>query len=206
MAANPIGRWCACLCGASIDHLSNQARYTPECRKALDKLKERERYRAKKPTVSRPCINEGCAGLVLNVRKDSVRCKPCQIIHERSKKNRLDQNGKRKRTVAHSHPGPKSPNDPAYVPTIHCKECYGLPHRRPHKWRCATCRQEWAPEQRPEQPILRSSAGTASDAGKFYGYAAWLNGDKNLSSHKMPADMRKAGGFCNWKRIKKESK
>src|SRR5688572_3968950 len=190
MAANPVGRWCSCGCGQSIDHLSNQARYLPEFRKpkprfcacqcgaSIDHLHQNAKYlpdclmvkqkmrirtRVDRPraTVTKVCIIEGCSNMVLHARRDSVRCTGCQLIHERGQKV-----SKQRRVYAHPKPGPKLAGEPEYVPTIHCKECCGLPHRRPHKWRCPVCREEWQEEPRPEQVMLRSSAGTTSDAGK----------------------------------------
>lgn len=175
MAANPVGRLCECNCGGSIDHMTNNARYLPACRLRI----RNANARAKTVAMAK----------VRPVRFCACQC-GAEITHMRSDALRTRENESHKRV--HVQSGMRLPTDPEYIPTIHCKVCFGLTWARtPDRmvandtWRCKGCNEPYAPEPKPDfGSLLRSSAGTMKDAGKLWGCAIAGRGESYLKGNK----------------------
>lgn len=167
MAANPVGRFCACLCGASIDHLPGNCVRMPQCQRTYNRQSNMLGKRALRAN-GRPRGREcecGCGSSIDHMSINAKYLPECKALARklfRSTRDRPENDTERKT------PKPISSTQRVHTSKC-CRECCGLPHRRPHMWRCKVCLQPWEPELRPEQSLLCSSGGTAASHGRLYG-------------------------------------
>ena len=148
MAASPIGRYCHCGCGASIDHLRCDAKWAPACGERV--MLERKRA-ANRKRDRRGCTNKLKA---LNPRKHLVR-----------ERNELVKNPRQKFClVCCGMPWAREP-DRFTEGRPGCEQPVSTNHGR-----CRGCGEAWAPEPPPEPgSFIVSSAGTTALYGRLYG-------------------------------------
>lgn len=162
MAAQPIGRYCQCGCGQSIDHMRIDAMYLPTCKRlvALERQREYDRNRSKE-------------------KRERAKLQP----------SRLKQIALRKSVTPLSHNvySDRQGLPPPPRQKI-CDVCCGMPWARlPTRFQdctavekpavagdnglCRGCGEAYAPEPAPDPcETLRSSAGMAAREGDVHGY------------------------------------
>lgn len=153
MAAQPIGRYCACLCGASIDHMRSDAKYFPACRERIDTEKKREydkrRQGRRRKTPPIPSVNPRLVFVWRSHAADAPNrrqklCKVCYGMPWARLQNRRED-----------------ARDGFFGPSV-------VPEGSAH---CRGCGEPYSPEPAPEPcSVLGSSAGTAARAGELHGH------------------------------------
>ncbi len=158
MAAQPIGRYCACLCGESIDHMRSDAKYSPECRARVDLEKKREYDKQRQGRRKKTSPHEASQRQSVNQRqvfvwrshaadapnRRQVLCKVCYGMPWARLQNRRED-----------------ARDGFFGPSV-------VPAGSVH---CRGCNEPYSPEPAPEPcSVLGSSAGTAARAGELHGH------------------------------------
>ncbi len=84
----------------------------------------------------------GCGQSLDGMRRDALRTRACQKLHERAQSRTPEaaerrrqnqakvQNQGRKRACAHDNPGHYVHTDPVYIPTKRCQYCANIPDAR----------------------------------------------------------------------------
>lgn len=159
MAAQPIGRYCACGCAQSIDHMRRDAKWLPGHNRAVALERQRE-YDKQRTTRKRPTPSV--------LRQRAARKALCRLDHNVYS---AERNGL-----------PPPPRQKI------CGVCCGMPWARlPARFPdstsvekdpvagdnllCRGCGESYSPEPKPEPAeTLRSSGGMAARLGELHGY------------------------------------
>lgn len=175
------GRLCACGCQRSLEGLHQNTMYSPECIAARRKTRKQQTH---KQMMARRAAS----------RKER---EACRSLNPRS------------HVVT---PGPGGV--PGHLPQEQCDVCANMPwartpdryidERNGHRcrpmavakftvrgWACKGCGELYAPEPRPEAPVLQSSAGYLADHGTLHGTSGNKPGQGEFG---MIKDLTKAKG------------
>ena len=144
MSASPVGRYCACSCGASIDHRPIYAKYTVECAARQRVLRDRHRVWACKPSTA---VTPRRDPLDPPREPNLMMCKRCCDI-----------------------PWARAPRREADTPQGQGNFSGVVGFEMCGRWLCKGCGEVYAPEAKPENcVVLSSSAGMTERAAQFHG-------------------------------------
>lgn len=191
MAAQPIGRFCECGCGQSIDHMSPHARFLPPCKRvhALKMQRSYDKQRSERRRRKR-----------VEMRQRGEAQAP----------DRPRQAAARKSTARADHPVYSEsqsgiPDKPRG--RMKCQVCCDMqdarvPERKDGLGRsvvgpdgkCRGCGDGWAPTAPLERcETLRSSAGMAVREGALHGYNTERGFNmKRVTSGRAPSEMQRS--------------